>query len=169
MVITQMGCYAPSIHPMLPQPLAHATGVLIGPEHSVWRRALWGTVVSGWSLFTCQWVSPTRLKLISALRVFMSSHVDNEQLEFWWFPVRPHKEESAIFRTHYLAAVTALKVVVTKPKLCQGGASLITDGAPCAWNCTLSRFHPSPRLQLHKSPLRWWNINLDAFAGEELV
>lgn len=53
MVITQMGRYAPSIHPMPPYPLAHTTGVLIGPVHSVcsgtqqvWRRALWGNAVS---------------------------------------------------------------------------------------------------------------------------
>lgn len=46
-VITQMGRYAPSIHPMLPYLLAHTTGVLIGSVHSVcsstlqvWRRAL---------------------------------------------------------------------------------------------------------------------------------
>lgn len=32
MVITQMGRYAPSIHPMLPYPFAHATGVFNWPS-----------------------------------------------------------------------------------------------------------------------------------------
>lgn len=57
-------------------------------------------------------------KLISTLQIFfypatwiMSSW------SFGDFLCGAHKEESAIFRTHYLAAVTALKVSVTKPKL----------------------------------------------------
>lgn len=37
--ITQMDHYAPSIHPMLPYLLAHATGVLIG-QYTVFAQAL---------------------------------------------------------------------------------------------------------------------------------
>lgn len=110
LVITQMGRYAPSIHPMLPYHLAHATRVLIGPVHSVcsstlqvWRRALLGNAVSSVMLEIYDGKVGRRVRSICGCvcahayvcvcsnepathiygEYFISSHVDNEQLEFW--------------------------------------------------------------------------------------